>query len=122
MRKFPTIKSEESHTPVSESLGRLVKNKNYIFSVVAQFFYVAAQIGIWTFIIPYVMASGAGYDKADDAWWFYFYSLCGFLITRFVYTALMKKFDPARLLSVGMSLAIFFTLCTIFGSGTFVKL
>jgi len=139
MRKFPDIKGEESHSTVSESLSRLIKNKNYIFSVIAQFFYVAAQIGIWTFIIPFALASGSdfkatlcdfklfggdvnitlGSSDANEAWGYYFLSIICILIGRFIYTALMKKFDPARLLSVGMGLAIFFTACAIFGSGNF---
>jgi FHS family L-fucose permease-like MFS transporter len=32
-----------------------MKNKNYVWAVVAQFFYVGAQIAVWSFIIRYVM-------------------------------------------------------------------
>lgn len=33
---------------------RLLKNRHYSFGVIAQFFYVAAQISVWTFTIHYV--------------------------------------------------------------------
>lgn len=36
------------------SLGRLLRNRHYSFGVVAQFFYVAAQICVWTFTIHYI--------------------------------------------------------------------
>ena len=36
-------------------MGRLKKNKTYVWGVVAQFFYVGAQIAVWSFIIRYVM-------------------------------------------------------------------
>ncbi|WDE97567.1 L-fucose:H+ symporter permease [Lentisphaera profundi] len=116
-KKFPVIAEEQNHSSVKASIGRLVKNKNYMFSVMAQFFYVAAQIGIWTFIVPYVMASGAGYDNSNDAANFYIYSLFAFVFMRFVYTGLMKFIDPARLLSVAMVLSCLFTLLTIHSSG-----
>jgi FHS family L-fucose permease-like MFS transporter len=33
----------------------LIKNKNYVWGVVAQFFYVGAQIAVWSFVIRYVI-------------------------------------------------------------------
>ena len=117
LKKFPTISEEQNHSSVGASIGRLLKNKNYLFSVVAQFFYVAAQIGIWTFIVPYVMASGAGYDNSNDAANFYIYSLFCFVFMRFVYTGLMKFIDPARLLTAAMVVTCIFTLLTINSAG-----
>ena len=37
------------------TIRRLIKNPNYMSGVVAQFFYVGAQIGVWSFTIRYVM-------------------------------------------------------------------
>ena len=37
------------------SLGRLLRNRNYVWGVVAQFFYVGAQIAVWSFVIRYAM-------------------------------------------------------------------
>jgi FHS family L-fucose permease-like MFS transporter len=36
------------------TVGRLLRNRHYFFGVLAQFFYVAAQICVWTFTIHYV--------------------------------------------------------------------
>ena len=50
---MPATKEEEKMT-VSESLKKLKSNKNYIHGVIAQAFYVGAQILCWTFMYQYV--------------------------------------------------------------------
>ena len=37
------------------AVGRLLHNRNYVWGVVAQFFYVGAQIAVWSFVIRYAM-------------------------------------------------------------------
>lgn len=37
------------------TLRRLIKNKNYVWGVVAQFFNIGAQIAVWSFVIRYAM-------------------------------------------------------------------
>ena len=37
------------------SLGRLLRNRNYVWGVVGKFFYVGAQIAVWSFVIRYAM-------------------------------------------------------------------
>lgn len=37
------------------SVRRLLRNRNYVWGVVAQFFYVGAQIAVWSFVIRYAM-------------------------------------------------------------------
>ncbi|NQZ56790.1 MAG: L-fucose:H+ symporter permease [Lentisphaeraceae bacterium] len=118
-KKLPNVEHSDDvhHVKVSTSIKRLLANKNYLCSVVAQFCLVGAQIGVWTYVVPYVMDAKVGYDDAASAWWFYFISLCAFLLMRFVCTLLMKFIDPARLLSFFAILAGVFTLGTIYGSG-----
>ena len=36
-------------------LRRLIKNKNYVWGVIAQFFNIGAQIAVWSFVIRYAM-------------------------------------------------------------------
>jgi FHS family L-fucose permease-like MFS transporter len=40
---------------IAATFKRLIKNKNYVWGVIAQFFYVGAQISVWSFVIRYVM-------------------------------------------------------------------
>lgn len=53
--KMPKAQDDDRNLDLKATFGRLKKNKNYIWGVVAQFFYVGAQIAVWSFIIRYVM-------------------------------------------------------------------
>lgn len=53
--KMPYLKEDEKRIDFAGTFKRLLKNKNYVWAVVAQFFYVGAQIAVWSFIIRYVM-------------------------------------------------------------------
>lgn len=77
------------------TLGRLWRNKVYREGVIAQVFYVAAQIMVWTFIIQY--ADNLGINKAT-AQNYNIVAMCLFLTGRFVSTFLMKYVDGRRLL------------------------
>jgi FHS family L-fucose permease-like MFS transporter len=64
--------------------------------VVAQFFYVGAQVGVWSYMIRYAQESLAVGERtaADYLTW----SIVAFMIGRFVGTALMSRVKPAVLL------------------------
>ncbi len=53
--KMPRLKEEDKRLDFGGTFRRLMKNKNYVWGVIAQFFYVGAQIAVWSFIIRYVM-------------------------------------------------------------------
>ena len=76
---------------------RLFANRTYRRGVVAQFFYVGAQIGVWSFTIRLVMQE-LGVLEARAAT-VYLISIICFSAARFLFTALMKWVQPARLLA-----------------------
>jgi MFS transporter, FHS family, L-fucose permease len=53
--RMPKLKEEDTNSGFMVTFRRLMKNKNYVWGVVAQFFYVGAQIAVWSFIIRYVI-------------------------------------------------------------------
>ena len=55
LTRMPNLKEEDKSLDFRGTFRRLMKNKNYVWGVVAQFFYVGAQIAVWSFIIRYVM-------------------------------------------------------------------
>lgn len=55
LTNMPNLKEEDKRLDFAGTFKRLTKNKNYVWGVVAQFFYVGAQIAVWSFIIRYVM-------------------------------------------------------------------
>ena len=93
--KIPQTRGEGVKTKKSITLNRLWKNKLYRNGVVAQIFYVGAQIMTWTFIIQY--ADRLGLDKAT-AQKYNIVAMSFFLISRFVSTYLMRHISSRRLL------------------------
>jgi FHS family L-fucose permease-like MFS transporter len=55
MTRMPNLKEEDKNVDFAGTFKRLIKNRNYIWGVIAQFFYVGAQIAVWSFVIRYVM-------------------------------------------------------------------
>lgn len=79
------------------SFKRLIKNSKYREGVFAQFFYVAAQIMCWTFIIQY--ADNLGISKAT-AQNYNIVAMSIFLSSRFISTFLMKYISSRKLLTI----------------------
>ena len=97
------------------TLKRLFSNRLYLEGVVAQAFYVGAQIMCWTFIIHYGV-NELEMTKAE-AQSYNMVAMVIFVSSRFICTYLLKYIDPGQLL---MGLALgggVFTLGTIFISG-----
>ncbi len=108
------IEKEESGT-LGMAFKRLMKNKKYLAGVVAQFFYVGAQIGVWSYTIRYVMeALNLNESDASD---YYMHAILLFAVSRFVFTAIMKFIHPSLLLALSALAAIICTLITIYGDG-----
>lgn len=93
--KIPQTRGEGVKTKKSITLSRLWKNRLYRSGVVAQVFYVGAQIMMWTFIIQY--ADCLGFDKAT-AQKYNIVAMSFFLVSRFVSTYLMQHVSSRRLL------------------------
>ena len=106
--RMPEGKDASQQGSLRATFSRLAKNKKYVWGVVAQFFYVGAQICVWSFTIRLVMKE-LGYVEAQAAT-LYLISIIGFCLSRFVYTWLMKYMAPQRLLAIG---AILSALCAL---------
>lgn len=98
------------------TLGRLWRNRAYREGVLAQAFYVGAQIMVWTFIIHY--ADNLGIDKAT-AQKYNIVAMVLFLCFRFLATFLMKYVNSRKLLAVFGCLAALCTVGTIVFVGPF---
>lgn len=88
------------------AVRNLLRVKRYREGVVAQLFYVGAQIMCWTFIVQYGqrifveqfgMTPGEGAQKAQ---YYNIIAMSIFLVSRFVCTFLLKYIQPGRLLMV----------------------
>ena len=112
---MPEGKDTQVQDSVQATIKRLLKNRCYTMGVIAQFFYVGAQIGVWSFTIRLVMKE---LDMAESqAASVYLTSIIGFCISRFIYTWLMKYVTPQRLLVFGSLLSLISTLLVVFSHG-----
>ncbi|MDR1865169.1 MAG: L-fucose:H+ symporter permease [Bacteroidales bacterium] len=55
LTKMPNLKEGGGKLDFVNTFRRLKKNRNYVWGIVAQFFYVGAQVAVWSFIIRYAM-------------------------------------------------------------------
>jgi FHS family L-fucose permease-like MFS transporter len=95
--KFPAIQSEHE----SESAGRghlsdLFQHPHFLLAVVAQFFYVGAQVGTWSYFISYVQEYAHQSEKI--AGYFLTGTLAAFGVGRFASAGLMRFIKPSKLM------------------------
>lgn len=115
--RFPAAKSDDKFGSLKASFNRLKKNTNWKFAVVAQFFYVGCQIGVWTYAIKYISDNLSGVNSVAEAGDYVFYGLCVYTCFRFICTFLMSYICPARLLTIMASLAIALVSVAVFVGG-----
>ncbi len=96
-KKMPETTTTTKQDSASMTLRRLWSNSIYCEGVVAQMFYVAAQIMVWTFIIHY--ADNLGIDKAT-AQNYNIIAMSMFLCGRFISTFLMQYINSRCLLTL----------------------
>jgi len=114
--RMPEGRDDGGSDTLRATFARLFRNRPYVFGVIAQFFYVGAQIGVWSFTIRLVMKE-LGYVEAQGAT-LYLISIICFSAARFLFTWLMKYFRPARLLLFAAAADIVCTLLVVVLGGT----
>ncbi len=113
--KMPAGKKEENDTTsMLASIKRIFKKERFVGGVLAQLFYVGAQIMCWTYIYQY--AENLGIDNRSAVYYAYA-ALIIFLIGRFLCTFLLKFMNSGKLLMLLSILAIMCCLGTIFIEG-----
>ena len=113
---MPSGKDDDRSDSVGASFRRLLSNRLYRRGVVAQFFYVGAQIGVWSFTIRLVMQETGRLEAAASS--IYLISIVGHCLSRFIYTGLMRWFSPSRLLTFGGVMSALLSLTVVLSAGT----
>lgn len=114
--RMPSGKDDDRSDSVGASFHRLLSNRLYRRGVVAQFFYVGAQIGVWSFTIRLVMQETGRLEAAASS--IYLISIIGHCLSRFIYTGLMRWFSPSRLLTFGGVMSALLSLTVVLSAGT----
>ncbi|MDR2626640.1 MAG: L-fucose:H+ symporter permease [Dysgonamonadaceae bacterium] len=115
---FSRLPQSSAPREASSSAGtvkRLLANKRYVFSVIAQVFYVGVQIMVWTFIIQYAENELNMLKKTAQA--YNMLAMGIFVTSRFICTFLLKYIKASALLTALAFGGIACTLGTIFIQG-----
>ncbi|MFT7419524.1 MAG: FHS family L-fucose permease-like MFS transporter [Arcticibacterium sp.] len=114
MSKMPENKEGEGAPTMGESIRRIFKKERFVGGVIAQMFYVGAQIMCWTYVYQY--AENLGIDNREAVNYAYT-ALVIFLVGRFVFTYLLKYINSGKLLMLLSLLAVVFCSGAIFIEG-----
>jgi len=113
--KFPTI-ADEAHNSTDQGKGGfadLFHHRHFLLGVFAQFLYVGAQVGTWSYYIQYIQDYTGQPEKT--AGYFLTGTLVAFGVGRFTATYLMKFYSPARLMGIyGVANVILVALALVF--------
>lgn len=98
LTKLPKIQHKETGRKKSENILHAFKHQHLTWAVIGQFFYVGAQVCVFSLFILYASKAGRITEKKAG----YFLSGCGlaFLVGRFLGTFLMQFIKPNRLLAI----------------------
>ncbi|WP_036196258.1 L-fucose:H+ symporter permease [Maribacter antarcticus] len=114
LMKMPDGREEGSSKDMWKSIKRIFKKERFVGGVLAQLFYVGAQIMCWTYIYQY--AENLGIANSDAVYYAYA-ALIIFLLGRFLCTYLLKFINSGKLLMLLSVMAIACCLGTIFIQG-----
>lgn len=112
--KLPDIK--ENKTEIEGSNIRLaLRHRHLSWAIIAQFFYVGAQVCVLSFFIRFVTTS-AGISEQEASWYAGAAGLA-FMLGRFAGTFFMQYVAPNRLLMLYATISMLLTLVAIFAHG-----
>ena len=117
--KFPEFKEEEEGKSAGSISGAL-KHKHLVWAIIAQLFYVGAQVCVTSFFVRMAI-SGGGVDEKTAGYYLGVYGLL-FMLGRFIGTVLMRYISPAKLLALYSVLCILLSLISIYADGKNVVL
>lgn len=109
--KMPQSNNEEALHSIKDAFADLFQNKKYVLGVLAQVFYVGAQIMCWTYIYQYAEAIGISNVAAAN---YQFVAFILFLAGRAIGTYLLRFINAGRLLLYFSLFGVLLTLGTIF--------
>jgi FHS family L-fucose permease-like MFS transporter len=115
---LPSMKSQQTGTDVKPGFFSVLKFSHLSWAVVAQFFYVGAQVCITSFFVR-IAQKEAGLDEKTAAYYLGIYGFL-FMMGRFSGTFLLKFIKDYILLSIYCVISGLLCLVAIYGSGIYV--
>jgi FHS family L-fucose permease-like MFS transporter len=97
--KLPDVKEADAADAHTGFSLKVLRHSHTKWAVIAQFFYVGAQVGVGSFFIRYSKQVMDLPEKQAAYWWGYI-AMVGFMAGRFIGTFLMKYIKPQTLLLI----------------------
>jgi MFS transporter, FHS family, L-fucose permease len=113
---LPEVNEQDDNESRDTGLRGLLPYKHLLKGVVAQFFYVGAQVGVASFVIRFAQYNMPGIPEKHAANYLKLH-LLGFMIGRFAGSAMMKNIAASRLLSFFGISALTCLIIVLFGTG-----
>jgi FHS family L-fucose permease-like MFS transporter len=118
--RIPDVKEDssaiDSHSPGTDFSVKVLKHRHLTWAIIAQFFYVGAQVGVGSFFIRYAKYV-AGMNEKEAAFLWGAIAMVGFMAGRFIGTFLMRYIVPAKLLTIYAAVNILLLLTALFTKG-----
>ncbi|WP_369302875.1 L-fucose:H+ symporter permease [Pseudomonas sp. N2-5-1-1] len=113
--RFPACKGnapvDNTSGSLRKSLARLWRNPRFTFGVLAQFLYVGAQVGVWSFTIRLAMQMGGMNERSAS--WFLLTTFAAYFVGKLIANLLMRRLHPAKVLAIYGVLCIVLLAYTI---------
>lgn len=115
---LPSMKPQHTEVEVKPGFFSVLKFSHLSWAVIAQFFYVGAQVCVTSFFVR-IAQKEAGLDEKTAA---YYLGIYGFLFMtgRFSGTFFLKFVKDYVLLSIYCVISVFLCLVAIYGSGIYI--
>lgn len=114
--RMPEGKDAECSNTIRSVFARLIKRKTYIFGVIALFFYMGAQTGVWSYTIRLSMKEMECTESQGAT--VYLIAVICFSVARFFFTLMMKWFNDSRLLAFSAAAGVLLSAAVILTSGS----
>lgn len=113
--RMPSDRDRSDGAGIIPVFKELLQNRRWRYGVVAQFFYVGVQTGVWSFTIRLAMDRLGIMER--DASMIFLYSIVAFTLFRFLFTWLMGFVRPVLLLAAASVAAVACTVAVITSQG-----
>jgi len=110
--KLPEVKESDAADAHTGFSLRVLRHSHVRWAVIAQLFYVGAQVGVGSFFIRFSKQVMDLPEKQAAYWWGYI-AMIGFMAGRFTGTFLMKYIKPQKLLLTYALINIFLLLLAL---------
>ena len=114
--KLPKVKESDAADAHTGFSFKVLRHSHVRWAVIAQLFYVGAQVGVNSFFIKFSKQVMDLPEKQAAYWWGYI-AMAGFMVGRFAGTFLMKYIRPQKLLLIYALINISLLLIALNTSG-----